>query len=70
MPNLKACFLTAFGFNTFKHVVLRQFEKPIRANLARKRDPHALEPSANRELMIQGEANESFNLAGAGYAKF
>jgi len=43
--------------------VLRQFRKPIRADLARKKDPHALEPNANRDLAIQGEPNESSNLA-------
>ncbi len=37
-----------------------------RIDLAHRRDPHALEPSANREPLIQGEPNESSNLAGAG----
>jgi hypothetical protein len=46
--------------------MLRRLKKPITADLARRRDPHALEPSANREPAIQGEPNESSNLAGAG----
>ncbi len=65
MPNPKVRFPSVFGFNTFKQVVLRQFGKPIRVDLARRRDPHALEPSANMELAVQGEPNESSNLAGA-----
>ncbi len=53
------------GFSTFKQVVLWWLGKPIKADLTRRRDPHALELSANREPMIQGEPNESSNLAGA-----
>ncbi len=45
--------------------MLRQFEKLVRADLACRRDPHALEPSGNREPMIQGEPNESSNLVRA-----
>jgi hypothetical protein len=44
---------------------LRRFEKPIKADLACRRDPHALEPGANKGPIIQGEPNESSNLAGA-----
>jgi hypothetical protein len=46
--------------------VFQQFGKPIKANLARSRDPHALEPNANKDPLIQGEPNESSNLARVG----
>jgi hypothetical protein len=42
------------------------FKKPISVDLARRRDPHALEPNANMEPANQGEPNESSNLVGAG----
>jgi len=65
LPNPKVRLPSVFGFSTFKQAVLQQFEKPIKANLARSRDPHALEPNANREPAIQGEPNENSNLARA-----
>jgi hypothetical protein len=43
--------------------MLQWFGKPIRVDLTRRKDPHALEPIANKETMIQGEPNESSNLA-------
>ncbi len=46
--------------------MLWRFRKPIRADLARRRDTHALEPSANKEPTTKGEPNDSSNLARAG----
>ncbi len=46
--------------------MLWQFEKPIKADLACRRDPHALELGANMEPMIQGDLDESSNLAKVG----
>jgi hypothetical protein len=46
--------------------MLRRFGKPIRADLAHRKDPHALELGANREPAIQGEPNENSNHVGAG----
>jgi len=66
LPNPRTCLPSVFGFNTFKEAMLPRFIKPIRADLACRRDPHALEPSANRELAIQDEPNENSNIRGVG----
>ncbi len=46
--------------------MLWRFRKPIKVDFARRRDPHALEPSANKEATIKGEPNDSSNLMRAG----
>ncbi len=38
--------------------MLWRFRKPIKVDFARRRDPHALEPSANKEATIKGEPND------------
>ncbi len=66
MPDSKVGILSVFGFITIEKAVLRRFKNLVRADLARKGDPHALQPGANREPAIQGEPDEGANLVGVG----
>jgi hypothetical protein len=42
----------AFGVSTFQEIMLRRFENSMVANLARRNDPHTLQPGANRKTSV------------------
>lgn len=66
MPDSKVGIPSVFGFIIIKKALLRRFKNLVRADLARKGDPHALQPGANREAGVQGEPDEGANLVGLG----
>jgi hypothetical protein len=66
LPNSKVGLPSLLGFSAFVKAMLQRFKNLVRANLAHRGDPHALEPGANGEPAVQGEANEGANLTGAG----
>lgn len=64
--NSEVSLLGLLGFSTFEEAVLQEFGNFVVAYLAHRRDPHTLQPSADRELAVQGEPDEGANLARAG----
>lgn len=53
------------GFLAFEKAVLQIFESFIEVDLTHRKDPHTLQPSADREPTVQCEPNEGAHLAGA-----
>ncbi len=54
------------GFIAFEEAMLRRFKGLVKADLARRGDPHTLQPGVDREPTVQGELDEGAHLAGAG----
>jgi hypothetical protein len=53
LPNVIEGLPSPFSEGTLKKTMLKGFEGLLRANLACGEDPHALQPSANREALVK-----------------